>query len=233
MVLKRRLLGLTLITLLPTSAAFAQLAKPPVAALTVARIGQDAPAPRVIQFNDTDGITVTFVPAPSLASTSGGPATDSGQWMKVEFHYSVNPDKIPFVDSAEFKVWIEGRDLYAANAPGKQGVAVGLTGSVTYVNIPKGRDAYAVVYLHPSALARYNAGNGQDDFDRKFNIHVDALVGGTRVDYFDKRKNDPGGAEWYKALTPVTGMVFVQNQSPFIASDVPRYPQMKLPTPAP
>ncbi len=65
--------------------------------------------------------------------------------------------KTPFLDSVEFKIWIEGIDLQSklAPVPGK-GVAVALTGDVTYVNIPAGKDIYGCFYVHPDTLVRYS-----------------------------------------------------------------------------
>jgi len=186
---------------------------------------------RVIQFLDRGGMEVSLVNAPNIGGTSGGGGGNGGgQWLKIELHYSVNPaGTVPYVDAVEFKVVVEGRDMYAADAPGKDGVAVGMTGTVTYINLPKGRDAYGVFYVHPSTLARYCTKEGVSDFDRRFNVHVDALVGGTVVDYFDKKK-DAAGLDWYKSLRPIAGLVYRMDQSPFALADVDRYPAMKLPT---
>jgi hypothetical protein len=191
---------------------------------------QDAgtPAPRIIDFSNEDGITTSFVQPQNIGSTeggSGGSGTEQ-QWLKVEFHYSVNPDKTPFVDAAEFKVWIEGRDLYAANAPGNQGVAICLTGSVTYINLAKTRDAYGVFFVHPSTLARYCGTGTFEDFDRKFNIHIDALVDGKLVDYYDKNKHD--AKDWWTLPPAVPNLVYRQCDSPFLLADVNHYPEMKL-----
>jgi hypothetical protein len=235
MVLKRSWSVAFLITLTAANAAFAQVIKSPVTALTQARIGQDAATTqlRVIQFANEEAITTSFVPPPNVGSTSGSGGGDQPNWLKVEFHFSVNPAdaRIPWVDSAEFKVWIEGRDLYAANAPAgsTQGVAVCLTGSVTYVNLAAAKDAYGVVYVHPSALSRYCGTGTYDDFDRKFNIHIEANVGGKLVDYYDKRKDVD---KWWTGPTPVPNLVFRQDQSPFVLADVARYPQIKLQAPA-
>jgi hypothetical protein len=175
-----------------------------------------------------NAVTATLVNAPIVADTDGSTASEPAQWLKVEWHYSVNPQTIPFLDAVTFKVWIEGRDLYAANAPGTEGVAVALTGSVDYVNLAKTRDAYGVVYVHPSTLARYCTSEGVSDFDHKFNVHVEADVGGKAVDNFDKFK-DPSGIAWFFKLTPVTGLVYRQNQSPFVTVNVSRYPAAKIP----
>lgn len=177
----------------------------------------------------SSAITTTFVPAPQLQGGVGSGAGSDAQWLKVEFHYSVVPkDPAKFVDSAQFHIWIEGRDLYAANAPTSDGVAVGLTGSITYVNLAATRDAYGVFYVPPATLARYSTSRGFEDFDRTFNIHIEADVGGGTVDYFDKNKESD--SNWYKTLVPVPGLVYRQDQSPFIVTDPDRYPPIKLPT---
>jgi hypothetical protein len=225
-----------LVTLAGLSGAFAQVIKAPVEAVTAARIGQDeAPSSsrRVIQFVNEEPITISFVLAPVL----GGAVSGNGEgvnWLKVEFHYGVNPadpKKNPWVDAVEFKIWIEGRDLYAANAPAgsQDGVAVCLTGSCTYVNLEQARDAYGVFYVHPTAVTRYSGRGGPDDFDRKFNVHVEAYVGGKLVDYNDKKKDVD---KWWMGPTQVPDIVLRQDQTPFVNYDVGRYPQIKLPSPA-
>jgi hypothetical protein len=220
-------------------AAFAQLVKPPVNQLVTARVAQDDagnPAKRVINFDNSSGITEEMVPPTAVGENNPGSNPDQTNWLKVEFHYSVNPehpDKYPWVDSAEFKIWIEGRDSYAPNPPpGSTEVAVCLTGEVTYINLYAARDAYGVFYVHPSALARYCGSGSTEDFDRKFNIHVEAYVGGKLVDYFDKNKNDPGGANWFKGPTAVPDLVSNQANSPFLLSNPNRYPETKSSTSA-
>ncbi len=171
-------------------------------------------------------ITTSFV-TPSNLGGSGGEGSDQ-QWLKVEFHYSVAPPTpLKFVDSVEFRIWIEGRDLYAPEATTKEGIAVGLTGTVTYVNLAETRDAYGVFFVPPATVARFSSARGSSDFDRAFNVHVEAYVGGTKVDYFDKNKETD--ANWYQQLKALAGFVYCQNQSPFISVDADRYPPVKLP----
>jgi len=173
-------------------------------------------------------ITSSFVNAPTLGgSGSGGGDAGDTQWLKVEFHYSVVPPVGKFLDSAEFRVWIEGRDLYAPEATTKDGIAVGLTATVTYVNLPATKDAYGVFYVSPYNINRFSTTRGASDFDRTFNIHLEAYVNGTKVDYFDKNKEQD--ANWYQQLNPLSGFVCRQDQCPFILSDPDRYPPIKLP----
>jgi hypothetical protein len=200
-----------------------------------AAFGQAKDSP--IAFVNEEAITVSFVTAPNLSTDASGAASgEPGKWLKVEFHYGTTAavtKAYPYVDAVEFKVWIEGLDLLAKDAPvpGK-GVAVGLTGSVTYINIPMGKDIYGVFYVHPSTLARYSTDRGYEDFDRKFNVHIQALVGGAEMDHFDKIK-DPQGPNWYQALRVVPNLVYRQDQCPFLISNPDRYPMIKLPAPAP
>ena len=181
-----------------------------------------------VAFANQEAIVTSFVPAPNFGGTSGSSSSNS-QWLKVEFHYGTTPlVTTKFVDAVEFKIWIEGIDLLAKDAPvpGK-GVAVGLTGSVTYTNIPVGKDIYGVFYIHPSALGRYSTDRGYTDFDHSFNIHLEAYVGGVKMDYFDKKKEqDPN---WFQQLKAVPGLVCRQNQTPFLIADPDRYPAIKLP----
>ncbi|MEI9999044.1 MAG: hypothetical protein WDO13_07690 [Verrucomicrobiota bacterium] len=228
MVLWRSLGVITLLVVLTAPPAKAQMGRVPLTALASTAVGQVANSP--IVFANQDGITTSFLAAPVVSATSSTSLSDNQQWLKIEFHYAVAPQKIPFLDSVEFKVWVEGRDLYAANAPGDQGVSVLLTGSVTYINLPKTSDGYGVFYLHPSTMTRYSTSRGYEDFDRKFNIHIMALVGGQEVDHYDKFK-DQQGSDWYKGIpTLIPNLVYRQDQSPFVLTDVMRYPQMKLQT---
>ena len=201
-----------LLTFLAVSAARGQLKTSPIA------------------FANEDAITTTLVAAPNLGgssdeSNSSGP----GQWLKVEFHYGTTAlvtKDYPYVDEVEFKVWVEGVDPFAANAtqPTGKGVAVALTGSVTYINVPLARDLYGVFYVSSAVLARYS--NRTDDFDRKFDVHIEAYVNGALVDEVNKNKEtDP--LKWFVPLKPIPDLVYRQDQCPFMVSDPDRYPMIK------
>jgi len=178
-----------------------------------------------LKFADVGAITSTLVQASSLGESSGGSSDDS-KWLKVEFHFSITKDAGPYVDEADFKIWIEGRDLLDPQGKPNEGVAVALTGSVAYINIAQGKDVYGVFYVHPSTLKRY-CKQGSTDFERTFNVHMEASVGGKVVDVYDKKKEqDPN---WYQPLKPVPGLVYRQNQCVFVVTDPSRYPAIKLP----
>jgi hypothetical protein len=188
--------------------------------------GQAADSP--IVFQSPSAVTTTLVdpPAVGLGRSDSGGNTDNTQWLKVEFHFAVKPKApLPYLDSVEFRVWIEGRDLYAPEATTADGISVALTGSVTYINLQSTNDAYGVFYVHPSTMARYSTKAGASDFAEKFNVHVEAYVNGTKVDYFDKNhEQDPN---WYQSMKIIPGLVYRQDQCCFIVADVSRYPQIK------
>jgi hypothetical protein len=193
--------------------------------------GQAANSPVV--FQSSNAITTTMVEVPSVGGRddNSGSSNANTKWLKIEFHYSVTPKTtVPFLDSIEFRIWVEGRDLYDPAAPTAEGTAVALTGKVTYVNVAATRDSYGSFYVSPSALARYSTKEGVSDFTEKFNVHVEAYIDGAKVDYFDKNKEQ--NPTWFSTLKAVTGMVYRQDQCPFIVNDVSRYPQIKLVEPA-
>ena len=182
-----------------------------------------------VVFTSPGGITASFVDCPSLGGTSTTSGSSS-KWLKIEFKYSATPVKGDYIDSVQFKVWLEGRDLTAADAPGNEGSAIALTGSATYVCVPKGKDTYGVFYVNPSVLGRYSGKQGPSDFERKFNVHLDALVDGKIVDNIDKTKEEE--LTWYQKLTAVAGFVCRQDQCPFMLTDPNKYPPLKLSTSA-
>jgi hypothetical protein len=216
MVLRRCYPVLFLLALIAAQPAFGQAKDSPVA------------------FVNQEPITTLFISTPTVGGIGGMSGVGANNnWLKVEFHFITTAAlKTPYLDAVEFKVWIEGLDLSAKNAPipGK-GAAVALTGSVNYVNVPAGKDIYGVFYVHPATLGRYSGDRGYEDFDRKFNIHVEAYVGGALMDAIDKKK-DPAGPDWYKALTVVPNLVYRQDQCPFMMYDPDRYPAIKLPAAA-
>jgi len=210
------------------STAFKQLSL--IVLLAVAMVprsfGQAVDSP--IKFANQNPITVTLVEPPSLGP-SNTPRGEAGLWLKIDFQYAVAPQgPTPFLDTVVFNIVVEGRDLYDSNAKTAEGVAVGLTGTETYVNIGANREVHGVFYIHPSAMVRFATKSGPRDFTNRFNIHIDALVNGKLADYANL-KNDPQGLDWYKALRMTSGYVYRQDQCCFIVNDPSFYPELKLP----
>ena len=181
-----------------------------------------------IVFQGPEAVTATLIDPPTagLGRSEGSSNTENSQWLKVEFHYAVKPKPpLPFVESVEFRVWIEGRDLYAPEATTADGLAVALTGTVTYINLAQTNDGYGVFYVHPATLLRYSTKAGSGDFAEKFNVHLEAYVNGVKVDYFDKNKEDD--ANWFQPLKVIPGLVYRQDQCGFMLVDPTRYPQIR------
>ena len=216
-VLKRSCLAVFLLGVSAASAAFGQAATSPVA------------------FANRDAIVTTFVTAPNLAGSAGVAGAGPTSWLKVEVHFGTTANLItPYLDSVDVKVWIEGFDPNAKNGAGK-GVSVIFPGTVTYVNVPAGKDIYGVFYVHPSTINRYSGEGGTDNYDRKYNVHAELQVGGAVMDNINKHQepSDPnGGGTWYKGFTSVPNLVYRQDQTPFIIADPDRYPAIKLPAAA-
>jgi hypothetical protein len=214
-VLRRSCLALLILGLGATSPAFGQAKNSPVA------------------FSNQDAITTAFVDPPVTTGSAGGTASNANgntQWLKVEIHYGATDAlTTPYLDSVTIKVWIEGRDSSVANSQGTKGIAIVLTGEVTYVNIAQSKDVYGVFYVHPSTLARYSGDGGYEDFDRKFDIHAQLSVGGAVMDDINKGKEpDPVILTWFTKLKAIPNLVYRQDQSPFLSADVDRYPAIKL-----
>jgi len=197
-----------------------------VAATLTRTWGQAADSP--IVFQGPEAVTATLIDPPTagLGRSEGSSNTENSQWLKVEFHYAVKPKPpLPFVESVEFRVWIEGRDLYAPEATTADGISVVLTASVTYINVQATSDGYGSFYVHPSTMQRYSTKSGASDFGDRFNVHVEAYVSGTKVDYFDKNKSqDPN---WYQSMKAIPNLVYRQDQCVFMLTDPSRYPQIK------
>jgi len=179
-----------------------------------------------VKFADSGAITPTFVEPPSVGETNGGGGSSDDQWLKVEFRFSVTKDAGAFLDAVEFKIWIEGRDMLDPQGKPNEGVPVALTGSVTYVNLAQNNNVYGVFYVPPSTLKRY-CKLSPSDFERLFNIHIEANVDGKYADSIDENKEkDP---KWYQPLKAMAGFVYRQNQCAFIVTDPNHYPAIKLP----
>ena len=193
--------------------------------------GQAADSP--IKFLGPEAIVVTMVDPPTVGSSSTARG-EAGQWLKIDYKFQITPKaQSAFVDSVTFSITVEGRDLYATDAPTADGVPIGLTGNATYINLAASKEAHGVFYIHPSTMARYSTKSGIRDFTSRFNIHIDAMVEGKLADYFDL-KTDPSGPDWYKpstgtgaGLRPVPNLVYRQDQCCFIVNDPSQYPELK------
>ena len=183
-----------------------------------------------VVFDSKDGVTASLVQAVPYGPSDASAGSGDQKWLRVELHYTVVPKAGDFLDAVQFKIWIEGRDLQDPQGKPGVGIAVALTGAVTYVNINgSNRDNYGVFFVPPATMDRFKAGSaGASDFDQNgsFNIHAEADVDGKPVDAIDKTKGEKD-ITWYQTLKQVSGMVYLQYQTPFILTDPDRYPPIK------
>ena len=128
--------------------------------------------------------------APNLGGTSGAAGSGNKQWLKVEFHYGTTAALTTSIWTPSNSKSGSRASIFSAKNPpaGAKGVAVALTGDVTYVNVPAGKDIYGVFYVHPNTLARYSDDRGYENFDRKYDVHVEAYVNGALMDEINKNK---------------------------------------------
>jgi hypothetical protein len=98
-----------------------------------------------------------------------------------------------------------------------------LTGEVTHVNIPAGRENHSVMYVPPAALARFN-NNRPLAPNSVQNIAVQITQGGTIKSELSLMR---APARWYNSVQGTTGFVLNKNETPFAPLYWERYPQIK------
>ena len=180
-----------------------------------------------VVFVNQNAIVTSFVQTTNLGGGSGG-SGDNSQWLKVEFHYSVTPAVGDYLPRSSSRF---GWKASTCSRPTRRSRARALrwrspVRSLTSMS-SRARTVTALFMFIPRLSDATVPGGGYQDFDRKFNIHVEADVDGKAVDVFDKNKEtDPN---WYQPLRPIPGLLYLQNQSPFISADPDRYPALKLP----
>lgn len=169
-------------------------------------------------------VEMDWIKPEKLGSSRGAsPTARDNKWILVEFAYTISPDpsakeKVNFLDEVTFKVSVEGREGEGDERTAKTAI---LTGEVTYMAVPIGK-GYGALYISPDVAAYYRI----DKYMSKFNVNVQALIGGQVVDFKDKRKDDEN---WYTRADYkiVPGMLLNKQQSVFILNDTDRYPTIK------
>lgn len=131
------------------------------------------------------------------------------QWLEVEVTFAAAP---PFADELTFKYFIL--------VNGKL-----LTGEVTHIDIPAGRENRSVMYVSPRTLARFN-NNRPVTPNVVQNIAVQIVQQGAVKSELSMSGAPP---QWYAALPQTAGFVLNKNQTPFAPLYWDRYEQIKLP----
>jgi hypothetical protein len=154
-------------------------------------------------------ITKNLISTPQFTYTGAEQyqANLNDRWLEVEVQFVAAPD---FTDELTFKYFIL--------LNGKL-----LTGEVTHVNIPAGRENRSVMYVSPRALARL-LGKGVLTPNSVQNIAVQIVQKGAMKDELSFTRA-PG--QWYAGLPAISGVVLNKNETPFAALYWDRYEQIK------
>jgi hypothetical protein len=154
-------------------------------------------------------ITRSLISAPQFAYT-GGQSYQTDQrdrWLQVEVEFTATPE---LTDELTFKYYI----LFNGSL---------LTGEVTHVNIPAGRENRSVMYVPPRVLARF-ANNRPITENSCQNIAVQIVQQGTVRTEASLNRAAP---RWFATLPQVSGFVLNKNQTPFAPLYWDRYEQIK------
>ncbi len=124
----------------------------------------------------------------------GGPQKRSkiGTWLEVEIGYETKIDDIDELSFA-YQILVEGKLL---------------DGSVTYVNIPKGKDHFAVMYIAPRSLEKLT--NGKTLNPANINVWVTVSRQGEVLDAPAAYRPAP-----IPNLPHQPGLVLNKNETPF------------------
>ena len=154
-------------------------------------------------------ITKSLVPTPQFAY-SGAAQYQTNQrdrWLEVEVEFKATPE---LTNELTFKYYI----LFNGTL---------LTGEVTHINIPAGRENRSVMYVPPRALARF-ANNRPITENSCQNIAVQIVQQGTVQAETSLNRAQP---QWFEALPQVSGLVLNKDQTPFAPLYWDRYEQTK------
>jgi hypothetical protein len=154
-------------------------------------------------------ITRSLISAPQFAYT-GGQSYQTDQrdrWLQVEVEFTATPE---LTDELTFKYYI----LFNGSL---------LTGEVTHVNIPAGRENRSVMYVPPRVLARF-ANNRPITENSCQNVAVQIVQQGTVKAETSLNRAAP---QWFATLPQVSGFVLNKNQTPFAPLYWDRYEQIK------
>jgi hypothetical protein len=154
-------------------------------------------------------ITKNLISTPQFTYGGAGQyqTNQRDRWLEVEIQFTATPQ---WTDELTFKYYI----LFNGNL---------LTGEVTHVNIPAGRENRSVMYVSPHALARF--GNNRPITTNSCqNIAVQIVQQGAVKDESSLSRAQP---QWYASLPQVPGFVLNKNETPFAPLYWDRYEQIK------
>ena len=101
-----------------------------------------------------------------------------------------------------------------------------LTGEVTHMNVPAGRENRSVMYVPPKVLLRFN-GNRAVTLSSVANIAVQIVQQGTVKSELSLER---APANWFGTLPQANGLLLNKNETPFAPLYWDRYEQIKATT---
>lgn len=127
----------------------------------------------------------------------------AGKWAKIEVNYRSYP---AWIDEVDLDVYV----LTASSEP------VLLKDRITQINVAKGPNHYAVVYLHPTTLARFGS------IER---VAVQISAKGKVLDMSQWPSQTK--KEWWNELQPMAGYMKKNSQTPFLLDQPEKYEDTK------
>jgi len=156
-----------------------------------------------------DKITPTFVATPSYGA---GPSkrTDKKDWLEVEVEFTWKPSQqpeVPYTDELTITYFIL-LDNKSKEYP--QGAL--LTGQVTHVDVPVGKDLRSVMYVSPRTIERYFGGRPPTTTNQALQaVGVEISARGQTV----AQNATKGDQPWWQQMQQIRGSVLDKNQTPF------------------
>src|SRR5207244_10331033 len=142
-------------------------------------------------------ITKNLISTPQFAYT-GAQSYQTNQrdrWLEVEVEFAAAPE---LTDELTFKYYI----LFNGSL---------LTGEVTHLNIPAGRESRSVMYISPLALTRFG-NNRPITANSCQNIAVQIVQQGAVKNELSIAR---APVQWFATLPTVSGFVLNKNETPF------------------
>ncbi|MEP6810313.1 MAG: Amuc_1102 family pilus-like protein [Chthoniobacterales bacterium] len=154
-------------------------------------------------------ITKSLIASPQYAHGGAQPYESNleERWLEVEVEFAAAP---AWTDELTVK--------YFVLLGGKL-----LSGEVTHVNVPAGRDRRSVIYLPPRTLTHF-VGTRNLVPNTVQNVAVQLLQGGAVKSELSLERATP---RWYLASAPLAGFLLNKNETPFAPLYWDRYEQIK------
>lgn len=149
-------------------------------------------------------VSVEAPTSPEYQITGTQKRSKNEKWLEFEVEYATMPEEIDEL-TFKFTALIEKRLL---------------TGEVTYVNILKGKDHFAVMYISPKGIARLTGGKALSGAGIE-NVWVEVSRQGQKLDVGAFKPGAPPN------LPQVAGMVLKKDETPFAPLFFDRYEAIK------